>query len=354
MLKSIKIKNFRGIKQLSFSQLQQINLFVGDNATGKTAVLDAIYILINPGNPQLPLKINDWRNLNLLTPAYWRSLFFDFNPDNEIKLEAYNGEKRVVKIKPKIAQNTSVSTSPALQDVANGQFKASSEIEQELNGLEIDFKINKQNYHASIESKSLQSAKFNGSSDYQPTLQGHYFNNHTYAQESNLAAKFDIVNQEIGKEKIINFLTKFKNGIEDIELDRFNKLLVKDASFGDKRVHLNTYGDGMIRGLHMILNILAKKAGVTLIDEVENGLHWSKQEILWKFIHALVTENNQQLFITTHSKEMVKHLYDVAVRENFTELIKVYRLQAVDNALKSVAYNQEQLKFAITQGEEFR
>lgn len=353
MFKSVRIKNFRGIKDLTIDDLKRINIFVGDNATGKTAVLDAVYILINPGNPELPLKTNDWRNLAPFTPSFWKSLFFNFDYKNEIELSADDGKKRVVKIKPKISTTTIVSPSPAPDSQGNGELKAGSEIEKALNGLDISFQVGTEKYESSIEQATPDAAKLSPNTVYKETLQGHYFNNKTYAGETDLAGKFDTVNQELGKEQIIEFLKKFKPEIKDIELDRFRKLLINDSSFG-KRVHLNTYGDGIIRGLHMLLDILSKQNGITLIDEVENGLHWSKQEIVWEFIHAIVKDRGQQLFITTHSKEMINHLYNIARKGKFTNLIKVYRLQNVKNEIKIVPYGEKQLEFAIAHGEEFR
>ncbi|MBU0569152.1 AAA family ATPase, partial [Patescibacteria group bacterium] len=277
MFKSISIKNFRGIKELDIKDLKNINVLVGDNATGKTTILDAIYILINPGNPGLPLKTNEWRNLSPLTPSYWKSLFFGFNHKNTIELSARGENSRNVTIKPTVSDSTTFSAT----EQSNGEAKPSSEIKQTLNGLELSFKIGKGKHQSTVEQTSIDFAKLNPSKDYKATLQGNYFNNKTYAGELDLSNKFDAVNQEVGKEEIISFLKKFKEGIEDVELDSYRKLLVKDSSFGNKRVHLNTYGDGVVRGLHMLLDILFKQDGLTLIDEVENGLHWSKQETIW-------------------------------------------------------------------------
>lgn len=351
MFKSVSIQNFRGIRRLDIKDLNTINVFVGDNATGKTAVLDAIYILINPNNPELPLKTNDWRNIMPFTSSFWRSLFYDFDFNNEIQLIAETTkDKREVSIKAK----RSISDVVVSNQSSNGEPKASSSLEKAVVGLDIVFQIDKSKYKSAIEQKSLNEAKLDPDKSYEEQLQGNYQNSKTYANEIDLSAKFDAVNQEIGKEVMIDFLRKFKPEIEDIELDRFMKLLIKDKSFGNKRVYLNSYGDGMVRGLHMLLDILSKKSGITLIDEVENGLHWSKQEIVWQFVHALISERGQQLFITTHSREMVEHLYQVAKKENFLKLIQLYRLQMVDGIIKFVQYGAKELEFALTHEEEFR
>ena len=58
MFKSIAIKNFRGIENLKLQNLNQVNIFVGENGVGKTTLLDAIFIGINPNNAELVFRTN--------------------------------------------------------------------------------------------------------------------------------------------------------------------------------------------------------------------------------------------------------------------------------------------------------
>src|SRR4030081_3116724 len=46
MLKSLSIKNFRLFRNLKVDSLNRVNLIAGENNTGKTAVLEAIYLLL--------------------------------------------------------------------------------------------------------------------------------------------------------------------------------------------------------------------------------------------------------------------------------------------------------------------
>ena len=50
---------------------------------------------------------------------------------------------------------------------------------------------------------------------------------------------------------------------------------------------------------------------ILLIDEIENGLHYSAYEKLWEAIFALATTTNKQVFVTTHSKETLSHLNEM-------------------------------------------
>jgi len=348
MFESISIKNFRGIKKLDIEHLNKINIFVGDNSSGKTAILDAVYILINPNNPTLTVKTNEFRNISPHKASSLRTFFYNFDFNNIIELQTkMDGDKVKVSIRPKFGIIRVVPS----EKQSNSEINNIRSFVKSVTGLILDFEVNKTKYSSEIRLGNKPTVKID--QKFQERLNGNYFNNNVFANEFDIASQFDTVNQEIGKETIINFLKQFKPQISDIELDSFGKLLVKDTSF-DRRVHLNTYGDGMIRGLYILLDILVKKTGITLIDEIENGLHWSKQEIVWKFIHKIVLERNQQLFVTTHSREMVEHLYQAAKKEKFLELIRVYRLQKVDGAIKLALYDAEKFEFALTHGEEFR
>jgi len=45
LLKQLQIKDFRNLKQTSFTPISGVNLIVGENASGKTSILEAIYYL---------------------------------------------------------------------------------------------------------------------------------------------------------------------------------------------------------------------------------------------------------------------------------------------------------------------
>ena len=40
-----------------------------------STILEAIFLLINPSNPELPLKISNFRDINVFKPENWDLLF---------------------------------------------------------------------------------------------------------------------------------------------------------------------------------------------------------------------------------------------------------------------------------------
>ena len=60
--KNLEIKNFRGIDRLVMDDFSRVNVFLGQNGSGKTSVLEAILMLAGMSNPMLPQSINILRS----------------------------------------------------------------------------------------------------------------------------------------------------------------------------------------------------------------------------------------------------------------------------------------------------
>jgi AAA15 family ATPase/GTPase len=78
-------------------------------------------------------------------------------------------------------------------------------------------------------------------------------------------------------------------------------------------VPLNSLGDGMLRLLQLVLKIFPAKGGFLLIDEFENGLHYSVQEKVWALLFEMAQRLNIQVFATTHSWDCIESFTKVAV-----------------------------------------
>jgi ABC-type taurine transport system ATPase subunit len=68
---------------------------------------------------------------------------------------------------------------------------------------------------------------------------------------------------------------------------------------------LKSMGDGINRILGITLALVAAQSGLLLLDEIENGIHYTKQEELWRHLFRLAAELDVQVFATTHSYDCV-------------------------------------------------
>jgi len=56
MLKSLYIRNFRGIKEAEIEELTNVNIFIGRNSVGKSSILEAIYLASSWAEPMDPMR----------------------------------------------------------------------------------------------------------------------------------------------------------------------------------------------------------------------------------------------------------------------------------------------------------
>ena len=74
---------------------------------------------------------------------------------------------------------------------------------------------------------------------------------------------------------------------------------------GDHTVPISHSGDGALRIATYAATILGAKDSVILIDEIENGLHYSILNKLWKSISEACQISNSQVVASTHSLECI-------------------------------------------------
>ena len=90
MLTRLQIRNFRGFNALKIDHLSAINLIVGENNSGKTSLLEAIFLLSAAGNTQLAINDNVIRGLaphGVTTgDPFWNQLFSIVIWDGRLKL----------------------------------------------------------------------------------------------------------------------------------------------------------------------------------------------------------------------------------------------------------------------------
>jgi recombinational DNA repair ATPase RecF len=87
MVDSFSIRNFRSFNEVKVDDCRKINILVGDNGSGKTALLEALF-LAGGVSPEIVLRTRLWRGAEEralsgtaedIHSALWTDLFFKFN-----------------------------------------------------------------------------------------------------------------------------------------------------------------------------------------------------------------------------------------------------------------------------------
>ena len=117
-------------------------------------------------------------------------------------------------------------------------------------------------------------------------------------------------------------------------------------------VPLKRLGDGANRLLAIALALANSRNGILLIDEVENGIHYSVQTNLWRMVFRAAEAANVQVIAATHSWDCIAGFAAAAVESNADGAL--FRLEPFGQELQGVLYSEENLEVAARQRTEVR
>nr|MBL0703272.1 AAA family ATPase [Sulfurospirillum sp.] len=98
--------------------------------------------------------------------------------------------------------------------------------------------------------------------------------------------------------------------------------------------------------------IWASSDGYLLIDEIENGIHYTIHKKLWETVFECSKEANCQVFVTTHSKECIK-AFNATNKKNDGVYIELYKNKKT-NQIVSKTRDNEVLDYSLNHNGQFR
>ena len=155
---------------------------------------------------------------------------------------------------------------------------------------------------------------------------------------------------------VIDLLQAFDAEIESVRVfNNTGKPLLNIRRKNEPFMLLSSFGDAMNRMVDLVLRIVNNENGIVLIDEIENGVHYTKHEAIWALIFTLADRFKVQIFATTHSKEMMSSFDRVAINNNTVEAkyIEVFKSSRT-NDIKSNVFDRKKLEYALSQNEPLR
>jgi len=348
-IEHLSIRNFRGIDSLEIDGLTKFNLFVGKNNSGKTTILEALFLLLGMSNPMLPNSINQIRGLNLQSASQFKSLF------HNLLLE----KRPVIKGKFEDMTERELEIQGIFQQKDASPVLSSSYSSSEITGIELKFW--QQQRHCS--KTSGQSAiRYNNDASFQivpdKTYIEKFSGSYISPDKNDLATliRFSEIIKHNSGDGILKALQLFDNNILAIQpLHDGIYFKIKDIN---ELVPLAIMGDGIKRFLNIITAVWETKTSFICVDEIENGLHYSAHKLLWKSLLSYSLQNEVQLFFTTHNLETLKSLTSVLDDEALCpmqEQTKIFDLTRTKNeGIQIYSYSFEGFKDAIEHENEIR
>lgn len=329
--KNIKIDNFRGIQHLEIDDFSRVNVLLGQNSSGKSSILECLVLAMGMSNPDLPQTINSIRARNYSSFADLEYMFsnFDVNVKPEISAELFDGTRRNLKLSMTYVFD---EKSHVDSQQSNGQIPT-SETKNFFNTLKMDFEIEtnqqKSSYECSITVNQMGvPTKKKIAEDYLEKNSVAFLPADLSA--GNPANALVEVAKQKKKDLVAALLNKFDHRINTVEI--LNNVAYIGLEGIDQLLTVNMMGDGLRRYLNIVVAAANPQSNIILVDEIDNGLHYSAYKKLWEAIFALATDTNKQVFITTHSKETLYRLNEML--EEHPDYQQAFRLYTIANTLK--------------------
>jgi AAA15 family ATPase/GTPase len=378
MLNSLEIKNFRSLESFQVKKLGQVNLIVGKNNSGKSSVLEALRIYAGSANRGLLEKIarghNEKYQLNeddeqnaFDTALPFEDLFtgrqFPENDDGIVIGEISDSEKNLNIKHGFLIEKEEITTDELGEETT--RIRRTTINKSELSNFEYSakdvliVKKEKQSFIIDFARSSIHSRRFVAEMDIIPCS----VIPTQFISMDKLATEWDAISltagENIVKEALRIVLPEFEDltFVDDISYKMrrdYRRLAKVKISNLPRPVPLNSLGDGMLRILQLVLKVFSAKGGFLLIDEFENGLHYSVQEKVWALLFQLSKELNIQIFVTTHSWDCIESFSKIAIENKNIEGVLFRVGKSIRDSEKgrviATVFDEEQL-YSITQSD---
>jgi len=353
MIKNINIKNFRLFDNIEINNLKKINFFIGDNNCGKTSILEALLLITDMGNVAPLIDINNSRGIPVITENTLSNYFYNFDMSNKvsISIESDKGQYEFNLEKAEQETNTTLTPNP-LHSITGGTMR-------EL----VKYCITNNNTNEI--KKGFISTDNNGII----TIKHHkkYLGNFPYIYDmfddkQKLVKLISDIKQKRKDKDFIESLKKFDSKINSVEIIVEDNIIVgTQVAIGidgiDKLVPLALFGGGTKKYLKIISSLISNNLKCLMIDEIENGLYFENIKKLLKSLIEFAIKKDIQLFITTHSIEVLQYLSEIVKQDSHINSsdLAVINIQKIENVgYKAFSYDCESFIHHIENQNEVR
>ncbi len=333
MISELTISNYRGIRSCSLNGLKSINILLGRNNSGKSSILEAIYLASAAVEYRELIYERFIHRLNYLLN---RRTDRGFSIERKLGLETlwYNYDQREP-IRININFKGDVKFLAELHSFHSHPLIKVKELEGLLCLME-----------GSLYDETLKIKGHVSKNDiirlYEPVIN---FMSNTVFIDSSLIYDFKQVEVKLWRnvlkerqDKLIAELISEgydvkAEGLTYVPYDGGHQLVIVTPK---GYIRVDDLGDGARYAIILLMVLATSKEVPILIEEPESHQHPSGLAETIQFLLNLLIENGLQLFISTHSIEFVRLLYEIAKEKGLEVLVKTFFLERSEDGIVDV------------------
>ncbi len=318
MIESLSAKNFRCYESLEIHGLKRINVIVGRNASGKTTLLESVFLAAG-GSPDIALRFRVWRGMGQAVQvtrdrrsfeSLWKDLFFSLDQSRKISLHIVGSEENTASLDISYSNQTvlalpvDTSTGEAQPAVYPLDFEWSDHAGKITKGR--------------IKIRGARGLEMDAIIDTVPCaffapgwgIAGPQEHAQRFSDLSKLNQEGPVIDAIRAEFPFIKSLS--------VELSGGTGVIHASVDHLPAKLPIGFTSNGVMKFLYLLLGITTYRRGVVLIDEIEDGFYYDRMPNVWSNLLKFSQNMECQLFATTHSLECLKSLFP-AVEHNQDE-----------------------------------
>ncbi len=345
MFENLQIRNYRIFKEFKIDRLRRINLIAGRNNSGKTSLLEAIFLLSGAGNANMATNANVMRmGLGQQSETLWKPIFSDLDMSRSIEIDGYH--------------------------TSHGQLTLEITSGRQPTEIPYDYALALGNPAINIPDELALRFQYSGPTGTQVKSRIHVQDSKIISHQSRINVPFIATLLQArsanSREDAIQLARLRKQKRDHLLLEALQVVEPKLQSIEDNSssgtpmiwgdiglselIPLAIMGEGMTRIAQLILAIASVADGVALVDEVETGIHHSVLPKVWQVVDTAAKQFRTQVFATTHSLECIRAAHESLGADDF----RLHRLEATDTMSRCVTYDPDSIRAALLHDLEVR
>lgn len=324
-------------------RLRRVNLVAGRNNSGKTALLEAVFLLAGAGRPALAMNGNILRTTDrdpkdpvtreTIVETLWKPFFYRFDAGSPIVITAKHEDSGLLSLT--IALKARNTLELPLKDAGRTDLAP-------MDQLVFTYRQGDSDEVTSSARLGTDGIEFEHQQQQIPFPAGLQSSRERTDRDD--AIRLGSLRKRKQGDVLLEALRVIEPRLRSIE---DNSASGSPMIWGDiglsELVPLSVMGEGMTRFASIVLAMVGISKGVMLVDEIENGIHHSVLTDMWRAINDASRRFGIQVFATTHSFECVRAA-DQAIK---TDDLALHRLEHEDDGCSCVTYDRSDIAAAL-------
>jgi len=332
MIEDIEIVEYKGFENLKLENLSQVNIISGENNVGKTALLEALFLY-----EEILFEYNVMGIFLSLNPFLFIAKTRDIQ---ENRLKKYLKNINFLINSSKLTIDIKYKSSYELNEKEKKEVK---KLNQDYNGFITGYTNDYLNLFP-IDKISIENITIDNYIDSSKPINERLVKLYSNIQSKGIQHKF------------LTYLKLLDNDIQWIEPQLLDEemLLRLNLNNPERSLVSSELGEGTNRYIEILCTLLSNSNGTVFIDEIENGIHYTKLYDIWKAILEIVEKENIQLFVTTHNLESIEALAEASEAMKFDKITSVKLQKDRDNTIYPIIRNYSSFVATVDSGMDIR